>query len=353
VFVRHGSRRLKFRISLSILLAAVSATNALAQQKITINYPNRSGANWPLFLAKEGGYYQKYGLDVTLTFGVMPAGIAMLVSGEAQLVNSSLDQLMQAASKDGSLILVGSSLNRAAFALMAAKDIASIKALKGKRIAVSQVGDAPYGYLIALLSKSGLSARDVQWIPVGTDVNGRAAALISGRADATLLTAPAYFKLEEQGFKTLANLADHADIFASTAYLMKKSVVAADPKLPEKLIQAQTEAIKRFYDDKAFAVQTFLQYDKAAQADEAARVYDIYAKPQAFERVPFVLAAAVKSIVDQQSDPQIAAQMKAYDFHKVIDNGYVERLVKDGFFEKTFGAAIKTEEDRKAKAAFQ
>ena len=45
--------------------------------------------------------------------------------------------------------------------------------------------------------------------------------------------------------------------------------------------------------------------------------------------------------------------MKAYDFHKVIDNSYVERLVKDGFFEKTFGAAIKTEENRKAKAAFR
>ena len=85
-------------------------------------------------------------------------------------------------------------------------------------------------------------------------------------------------------------------------------------------------------------MQTFLQYDKAAKADEVARVYDLYAKPQAFERVPFVLAAAVKSVVDQQSDPQIAARMKAYDFHKVIDNSYVERLVKDGFFEKTFGA---------------
>jgi ABC-type nitrate/sulfonate/bicarbonate transport system substrate-binding protein len=347
------SKRAKFPIWLSFLMAALFATSAPAEQKITINYPNRSGSNWPLFLAKEGGYYQKYGLDVTLTFGVMPAGVAMLVSGEAQEVNSSLEQLMQAASKDGSLVLIGSALNRAAFALMAAKNIASIQELKGKRIAVSQVGDAPYGYLVALLAKSGLSARDVQWIPVGTDVNGRAAALTSGRAEATLLTAPAYFKLEEQGFKTLANLAEHPEIFASTAYMMKKSVVAADPELPLKLIQAQTEAIKRFYDDKAFAVQTFLQYDKAAQADEVARVYDLYAKPQAFERVPFVLAGAVKSVVNQQSDPQIAAQMKAYDFHKVIDNSYVERLVKDGFFEKTFGPAIKTEEDRKAKAAFR
>jgi ABC-type nitrate/sulfonate/bicarbonate transport system substrate-binding protein len=337
----------------ALLLGALFAANAPAQQKITINYPNRSGSNWPLFLAKDGGYYQKYGLDVTLTFGVMPTGVAMLVSGEAQLVNSSLDQLMQAASKDGSMVLVGSSLNRGVFALMAAKNIASIKDLKGKRIAIGQLGDAPYGYLIALLSKSGLSARDVTWVPVGTDVNGRAAALTSGRVEATLLTAPAYFKVEEAGFKTLANLADHPEIFASTAYLMKKSVVVADPKLPEKLIQAQAEGIKRFYEDKAFAVQTFLKYDKTAQAEEVARVYDLYAKPQAFERVPFVLAGAVKSVLDQQSDPQIAAQMKAYDFRKVIDNGYVERLVKDGFFEKTFGAAIKAEEDRKAKAAFR
>ena len=117
-------------------------------------------------------------------------------------------------------------------------------------------------------------------------------------------------------------------------------------------MQAQAEATKRFYEDKAFAVKTFheLRQDGAYQA-EVERVYDLYAKPNAFERVPFVLAGAVKSVVDQQSDPQIAAQMKAYDFHKVIDNSYVEQLVKDGFFEKIFGPSIKAEEDRKAKAA--
>ena len=227
------SRRLKLRIWFAFLLAALFAINASAQQKITINYPNRSGANWPLFLAKEGGYYQKYGLDVTLTFGVMPAGIAMLVSGEAQEVNSSLEQLMQAASKDGSLVLIGSSLNRAAFALMAAKNIDGHQGPEGKthrRLASGRrslrIPDRP-------AAKSGLSARDVQWIPVGTDVNGRAAALASGRADATMLTAPAYFKLEEQGFKTLANFAEHPEIFASTGYLMKKSASRPIPSCPK------------------------------------------------------------------------------------------------------------------------
>src|SRR5262245_52399560 len=91
-------------------------------RKIVINYPNRSGSQWPLYLAKEAGFYEKNGLDVELSFGVHPAGVAMLASGEGQMVNSSLEQLMQAASKDGSMSLVGSSLNRGTFALMASKE---------------------------------------------------------------------------------------------------------------------------------------------------------------------------------------------------------------------------------------
>jgi len=341
------------RIRLALFLFPALFAQAQTLQKVSINYPNRSGSNWPLFIAKEAGIYQKYGMDVKLVFGVHPAGIAMLVNGEGQMVNSSLEQLMQAASKDGSMVLVGSSLNRGVFALMANKNIASIKDLKGKKIAVGQVGDAPYGYLITLLGKNGLKPRDVQWIPVGTDVSGRAAALQSGRADATLLTAPAYFKVEEAGYKTLANLVEHPEVFASTAYIFKKSVVASDPKLPENLIKAHAEAIKRFYEDKAFAVKAFLAYDKNAVQAEVERVYDLYAKPQAFEKVPYVLAPAVKSVIDQQADPDIAAQMKAYDFHMVIDNSIVERLVKEGFFEKLFGPEIKAEEQRKAKLAFK
>jgi ABC-type nitrate/sulfonate/bicarbonate transport system substrate-binding protein len=336
---------------------AALATRAFGMQsgslrKVTINYPNRSGSNWPLFLAKEGGYYQKHGLDADLVFGVHPAGIAMLVSGQGQMVNSSLEQLMEAASKDGSLALVGSSLNRGMFALMANKSIPNVKALKGKRIAIGQIGDAPYGYLVALLGKAGLTSRDVDWVPVGTDVSGRAAALQSGRADATLLTAPAYFRVEEAGYRTLDNLAEHEDIFAATAYIMKKAAVASDPALAEGLIKAHGEGIKRFYEDKPFAVKAFLKYDRNAQQSDMERVYDLYAKSNAFERVPYVLAPAVQSVIQQQPDPGIAAQLKAYDFHKVIDNSHVAKLVKEGFFEQLFGPSIKAEEQRKAKLAF-
>ena len=235
---------------------------------------------------------------------------------------------------------------------MSRAEFASVKELKGKTLAVSQIGDPPYNYTSAYLGKFGLASRDVQWVPVGTDANGRAAALAAGRADATLLTPPAYFKLEEAGYKSLGNLADHDDIFASTTYLLKRSTIAANPKLPELLIKAHAEAIKRFYDDKAFAVKSLQVYDKQTAAD-VERIYDGYAKANILDRVPYVLAGAL-SVGDRAAGGSAhAALMKAFDFHKVIDNSVVSRLVKEGFFEKLFGPGIKAEEDRKARLAFK
>jgi ABC-type nitrate/sulfonate/bicarbonate transport system substrate-binding protein len=338
------------------LLAPLIAASALAQparpQKVTINYATRTGTTWPLYIAMEAGYFQKYGLDASIVFGVHPAGIAMVVSGEAVMTNYPLEQAMIAASRDGSLAIIGSPYRKSLFALMAGRDTASVRDLKGKRVGVSQIGDAPYNYAVSLLAKFGLAPRDVQWIPIGTDVNGRAAALVSGRVDATMITAPVYFRLEAQGFKSLANTSDYDDIYAPTVYLFKKSLVAANPKLPELLIKAHTEAIKRFYDDKAFALRAYLKYTPEDPA-ELERVYDRYAKTNTFERVPYVTTAAVQYMIDHPVDEQVAAQMRKFDFHAVVDNAMIDRLVQEGFFEKLFGPGIKEEEDRKRKQAYR
>src|SRR5215813_4902444 len=158
------------RIGLALLLAAVLVLPAFlaAQQlqKTAINFPTRSGASWPMFIAKEGGYYQKYGLDVNLVFGAGTIGVAMITGGDAAMTNSSMEQALQAGSRDpNALVMLGSSLNRGMFALMAGNAVKSPKELKNKRLAVSQVGDAPYNYTVALIAKFGLAPRDVQWVP--------------------------------------------------------------------------------------------------------------------------------------------------------------------------------------------
>jgi ABC-type nitrate/sulfonate/bicarbonate transport system substrate-binding protein len=349
----YSGRMVSFARFWTLWLAVAAAlAQAASLSKITINYATRTGTTWPLYIAMEAGYFQKYGLDANIVFGVHPAGVAMVVSGQAAMTNYPLEQAMIAASRDGSLAIIGCPYRKSLFALMAGKEYTSVRELKGKRLGVSQIGDAPYNYAVALLAKSGLTPRDVQWIPIGTDVNGRAAALVSGRVDATMITAPVYFRLEGEGYKSLANTSDYDDIYAPTVYLFKKTFVAANPKIPELLIKAHTEAIKRFYEDKAFALQAYLKYNKEDPTD-LARVYDRYAQSNTFERVPYMPAAAVQYMVDHPVDEQVGAQLKKADFRSVIDNGMVDRIVREGFFEKLFGPNIKAEEGRKARLAFR
>ena len=82
------------------------------------------------------------------------------------------------------------------------------------------------------------------------------------------------------------------------------------------------------------------------------RIYDRYKSGNLFERIPYVQAAALKAILEQASG-QAATQIKDFDVRMAVDNSTIDRLVKEGFFEKLFGAGIKSEQEKKSKLALR
>ena len=318
--------------------ASAQTSPPVRLQKVVAMVGARSGASWPLWLAKDGGYYQKNGLDVELVYAVHPAPMAAVISGQAVMTSTGADLGLLAAFRDPSLTVNGSFLNKGTFAMVAAKNVTRMEQLSGKKIGIGRVGDPPYYMSISLLEKFGVTARDVQWVSIGVDAAARAAALQSGQVDAALVTAPSYFRLEAAGYPILASVADYEDIYVSTYYLFRKETVLNSPKIAEGFIKAHAEAIKRFYDDKSFAVQTILRYGAARDQQDGSKVYELFNKSRSFEPVPYVLKNSVKAVVERQSQAQ--PQIKQFDFKKVIDNSIVDRLVKEGFFQQIFGASI-------------
>jgi ABC-type nitrate/sulfonate/bicarbonate transport system substrate-binding protein len=336
-------------IALSYVLAPGQAPSAPAQalQKTVAMVGARSGASWPLWIAKDARLYAKYGLDVELVYAVHPGPIAAIISGHAAMTSSGSDPALLAVAKDPSLVVLGGFMNKGSFAMMGSRTATEMKQLGGKKIGIGRVGDPPYHMAVSLLKKYGMTARDVQWVSIGVDATARAAALQSGQLDAALITAPAYFRLQTAGLPVLALLLDHEDIYVSTYYLFRREALSKERATALSFIKAHAEAIKRFYDDKTFAAEIMIKYGGTKNAEDAHRVYDLFKKARVLEPIPYALKASVEAVVERQ-----AQDLKGVDLSKVIDNGLIDQLVKEKYFETIFGPSIRDEQQRKQAQAF-
>jgi ABC-type nitrate/sulfonate/bicarbonate transport system substrate-binding protein len=234
--------------------------------------------------------------------------------------------------------------------LMARAEFKSVPELKGKRFGVGRVGDPPYHYTVGLFKDYGMKAGDVQWVPTGTDASARVTMLISGQIDAALITPPAWYRLEQQGLKPLTLLEDHESMVVTVGNTYKKSWLAKQPDVPERILRAQGEAVHLLYSDKSAAIAAYRKYDQSISEADAARVYDNVVRVGLLDRIPLIQASAVAAVIDRIG-ADIPA-VKTFDFNRLIDNRPVRKLIDEGFFEKLYGPGIKAEQDRKLKAAF-
>ena len=344
------------RLASILALAAILFVNTCRRpetttpmmRSVTLVAPRTAWA-WPMYIAKKAGYYEKYGLNVDLKFANHPAGIAMLSSGEAEVNLLPLQRAMEVSSIDDSFVFLGSPLGKWLFALIARPDISVATDLKGKKIGFAQPGDATYSYAVQLLAKFGLSPKDVQLVTIGAE--GRIPALAAGLVDATMLSAPVYFALEAKGFRSLGNISDFDDIRATSVLIMKKATVGAIPDLPEVLIKAHAEAVKRFYEDKEFAIAAHLAFDKQDPMG-LDRVYQAYAAKHALARIPYITAAEVRYVIENAAVPA-ASRMESFDFHTVIDNRTIDDLMSMHFFEQVFGKQVHEDTDVKTHVVFR
>jgi ABC-type nitrate/sulfonate/bicarbonate transport system substrate-binding protein len=328
---------------------AIAVLPAAAQplQKTVAMIGARSGASWPLWIAKDARLYAKYGLDVELVYAVHPAPIVAVITGQAAMTSSGSDPALLAAAKDPSLVVLGGFMNKGSFAMIGSKSATDMKQLAGKKIGIGRVGDPPYHMAVSLLHKYGFTARDVQWVSIGVDAATRAAALQSGLVDAALITAPAYFRLQSAGLPVLAVLLDHDDIYVSTYYLFRRDALTKERTTAIAFIKAHAEAIKRFYDDKSFAAETMIRYGGTRSVEDANRVYDLFKKARVLEPIPYALKGSIDAVIERQGQ-----DLKGADFTKMIDNSLVDQLVKEKYFEAVFGASIRDEQQRKQAMAF-
>jgi len=220
------------------LCGPVSAPASAQETKVAIGLSGWTGFG-PLTLAKETGIFKKNGLDVALKKIPQKDRHLAIASGDIQCAATTAETwIVWNASGVATKQIFQIDKSYGADGMAVRNDIASIKDLKGKTVAASAPGTAPYFTLAWFLKKNGLSLKDVTI--VNMEPAAAAQAFVAGQNDAAMTYEPY--------LSTVRAAPDKGKIIATTLdYPMVMDTFGCTPKfLSENAKAAQALANSYF-----------------------------------------------------------------------------------------------------------
>src|SRR5262245_6648427 len=228
------------------VLAAVFALDAGAQAqdlpKVTIAMSGWTGFA-PLSLADKAGIFKKNGVDVTIKFIPQKDRHLAIASGDVQCAATTVETFI-VWNANGVPIKQVVQLDKSygADGMVVRNSIARIAELKGKTVAASAPGTAPYFTLAWMLKKNGLSVKDVK--VVNLEPGPAAQAFIAGQNDAAMTYEPYLSTVRDKpdAGKIIATTLDYPmvmDTFGCTPKFIQEN-----PKLVQALVTSYFEALE-------------------------------------------------------------------------------------------------------------
>ena len=219
--------------------SAPSKASALKLNVGLASKPAPALPNSVLWLAKDLGFYEHEGLDVSLQeLDGTPTVIAAMISGDLDVGNLSTDQALKlAAQKSVDLRAIHSPDARQYFLIAAKQSIDSVAELKGKTFGVARAGSLDDTMTRLVLQARNVRPSDLTFAGIGAP-DARAQALVAGRSDATTMSLGTWISIQhDRSVKTLVNADDY---FEAAPIVLKVDAATT------KTIKQKPEELRRF-----------------------------------------------------------------------------------------------------------
>ena len=235
-----------FAASAALLVAAP----AVAQDvKVGIGISGWTGFA-PLTLANQAGIFKKNGLDVTIKKIPQKDRHLAIASGDIQCAATTVETWISwNANGVATKQIFQLDKSYGADGMATRNDVASIKDLKGKTVAASAPGTAPYFTLAWMLKKNGLSVKDVTVVNLEPAV--AAQAFVAGQNDAAMTYEPylSTVRAAPDKGKIIATTLDYPMIMDTFGCTPK--FLTDNPKAAQALADSYFEAVALIEKDQA------------------------------------------------------------------------------------------------------
>jgi ABC-type nitrate/sulfonate/bicarbonate transport system substrate-binding protein len=260
-----------------VLALFVSTTPLSAQitKPIYISLPGPGNVQHLAYVvAKEKKFYDEMGLTnvsiVVLRGNAM--NVQALVSGSVHY-SSAFGPSMQAMFKGEQIRVLLQIFNQIPFGLITRPEIKRLEDLKGQKIAVT-FGGSTYSVLQALFAKHGYNEKFAEYLNI-PDNEGKAIAIMQGRAAAALMAPPTDRPLLKAGMKRLVYLGDEFKNVPFSALQAMAKQVQAEPDMTERMVKAVMKALYWIRANREGSIDIIMKNGRLDQRDIAASLYDL------------------------------------------------------------------------------
>ena len=206
----------RITLSLVTLLAAIvsmtCAPGARAQDmpELLLGTPTNSVSWFPLYVAMKKGLFREYGFTFKPVILSNQASVPALVQKEIPYI-TNLGRVVSGAGRGLPIKQIMVLAAKTHHLLLTSPEIASVRDLRGRVVAVSQPGATPHKELLAILKKFDVDPKQVGVIGLGSDYN-RVMALRQKRVEAIMTAVPYDLLVEKEGYRRLVYVKDVIDL---------------------------------------------------------------------------------------------------------------------------------------------
>jgi NitT/TauT family transport system substrate-binding protein len=237
--VRQTLRSTVVALAAALLAPALAAAQA---PKVTIGMSGWTGFA-PLSLAEKAGIFKANGVDATTKFIPQKDRHLAIASGDVQCAATTVETFI-VWNANGVPVKQVVQLDKSygADGMVVRKEIQKIADLRGKTVAASAPGTAPYFTLAWFLKKNGLSVKDVR--VVNLEPAAAAQAFIAGQNDAAMTYEPYLSAVRDkpEAGKIIATTLDYPmvmDTFGCTPRFIQEQ-----PKTVQALVDSYFDALE-------------------------------------------------------------------------------------------------------------
>jgi len=326
-----GFHRSKQILYAAAIIIAISTKLVYSAELIPLRatYAAIGGAFAPLWIAQDKGLFNKYGLDVDLKYMLSATGTQALLSGSVDIVNPATE-LVEAGLGGARIAFIIGILNRAVLSIYSKPELKQPADLRGKILGVTQPGSTTDLTARILLPQLGMTpGKDVQI----THIQGMPdmiTALIQGRIDAGIVSAPTTVKLRQAGLKELVDVGARNIPMIHAGLATTRDFIKGNADKVRRYVQAYIEGTQIARTDPETTKQVIAKWTKTDNKEDLDETYTTYVK--AWEQAPYVSPAGMQTVLKFAINPA-AKTAKPEQF---IDNSFVAELEKSGFIKELY-----------------